>query len=198
MPTLVGMRVELPPGYVPPEPTHPSYGYLTPQERAELEAEERARLGIVPEGAAAEKVAEEGAEAVEEPVTSGWSPPPSPLVAGGKTVVESTPSIPPPTGEVEEVEAVEATVAHTGWVPEPPPVEPVPATLGEFRWDARAQQWVTTTAVAEGAEEEPAPDVAAAAGGRGASSSWTSADGSRYRWDARAQRWVTDPPGGST
>ena len=46
MPTLVGMRVELPPGYVPPEPTHPSYGYLTPQERAEFEAEERTRLGL--------------------------------------------------------------------------------------------------------------------------------------------------------
>ena len=34
------MRVELPPGYVPPEPTHASYGYLTPQERVEFEAEE--------------------------------------------------------------------------------------------------------------------------------------------------------------
>src|SRR5690349_8887446 len=186
------MRVELPPGYVPPEPTHPSYGYLTPQERAELEAEERARLGIVPGPESVEGVSE-----APEPVVVTWSPPPSPLVAGGKTVVESTPSLPPPTMEVEAVEAVEATVAHTGWVPEPPPVEPVPATLGEFRWDARAQRWVTTAAGAEAAEEEPAPDVAAAAGGRGASSSWTSADGSRYRWDARAQRWVTEPPEGS-
>ncbi len=26
----------LPVGYVPPEPTHPTYGYLTPQQRAEL------------------------------------------------------------------------------------------------------------------------------------------------------------------
>jgi hypothetical protein len=41
--------------------------------------------------------------------------------------------------------------------------------------------------------EEPLPDVAAAAGGRGASSSWTTADGQRLRRDARAQRWVTEP-----
>jgi hypothetical protein len=42
------MRVELPEGYVPPEPTHPQYGYLTPEEQEAFEAEERARLGIVP------------------------------------------------------------------------------------------------------------------------------------------------------
>ena len=42
------MRVELPEGYVPPEPTHPLYGYLTPEEREAFEAQERARLGIVP------------------------------------------------------------------------------------------------------------------------------------------------------
>ena len=42
------MRVELPEGYVPPEPTHPTYGYLTPEEQAEFEAAERARRGIVP------------------------------------------------------------------------------------------------------------------------------------------------------
>ena len=104
------MRVELPPGYVPPEPTHPSYGYLTP--------EERVRQGIVPG-------VEEATEAVEEPVTAGSSPPPP--------IVEMS------------LEVEEATVAHTGWVPEPPPDEqvPAPATLGEFRWDARAQQCVT-------------------------------------------------------
>ena len=168
MPTLVGMRVELPPGYVPPEPTHPSYGYLTPEERVEFEAEERARLGIVPGVPVVAEVEEESA-----PVVVTWSPPSAAEVA---------------------VEAEEATVAHTGWVPEPPPaVEPASsATLGEFRWDARAQQWVAAEAVP--VAEEPAPDVAAAAGGRGASSSWTSADGSTYRWDARAQQWVTDPP----
>ena len=120
MPTLVGMRVELPPGHVPPEPTHPSYGYLTPEERIEFEAGERARLGIVPG-------VEEATEVVQEPVTAGWSPPP-----------------PPPIVEMS-LEVEEATVAHTGWVPEPPPDEqvPAPATPGEFRWDARAQQWVT-------------------------------------------------------
>ena len=30
-----------PPGHVPPQPTHPSYGYLTPEELAEIEAQER-------------------------------------------------------------------------------------------------------------------------------------------------------------
>lgn len=30
----------LPPCYVPPEPTHPTYGYLTPEELAELAAAE--------------------------------------------------------------------------------------------------------------------------------------------------------------
>ena len=123
------MRVELPPGYVPPEPTHPSYGYLTPQERAEFEAEKRARLGIVP--AASEAV---------------------PRVGGGKTTAEFAPPLPPPAVEMAPeaglevaLEVEEATVAHTGWVPAPPPEEPVAAaaTLGEFRWDARAQQWVT-------------------------------------------------------
>ena len=168
MPTLVGMRVELPPGYVPPEPTHPHYGYLTPEEQDEFEASERARVGIVP-GVPAEPVL------AGEPVEVTWS---SPVAA-----VDAP--------EVLEVE--EATVAHTGWVPEPPSEVPAAATLGEFRWDARAQQWVEAEAPVA---EEPAPDVAAAAGGRGASSSWTSADGARYRWDARAQQWVTDPPDG--
>jgi hypothetical protein len=37
------MRVELPEGYVPPEPTHPFYGYLTPDELEAYEAEEGAR-----------------------------------------------------------------------------------------------------------------------------------------------------------
>ena len=93
-------------------------------------------------------------------------------------------------------EAEEATVAHTGWVPQPPPEpagsEPTrqPAALGavgEYRWDAYKQEWVRL------AGTDPLPDVAAAAGGRGASSSWTTADGQRLRWDARAQRWVTEP-----
>lgn len=163
------MRVELPPGYVPPEPTHPHYGYLTPEEQDEFEAEERARLGIVP-GVPAEPVL------AEEAVEVTWSPP---VVAA--------------VGAPEVPEVEEATVAHTGWVPEPPSEVPAAATLGEFRWDARAQQWVEAEAPVA---EEPAPDVAAAAGGRGASSSWTSADGARYRWDARAQQWMTDPPDG--
>jgi hypothetical protein len=87
------MRVELPEGYAPPQPTHPSYGYLTPQERETFEAEERARLGIVPG-----VVEEPQVEGVEEPASS-WAP------AAAEPVSE----------------ADEATVAHTGWVPQPPP-----------------------------------------------------------------------------
>lgn len=191
------MRVELPPGYVPPEPTHPFYGYLTPQEQEEYEAEERARAGIVP-GVVVQAEAAEQEAAEQEPVAVPWAPPA--IAAGrGESAAETGPLSPPLTGEEvgEPDEAVEVTVAHTGWVPGPPAEPAVVAradestslgAAGEHRWDARAQRWVPAAS-----EEEPPPDVAAAAGGRGASSSWTSADGSQYRWDARAQRWVTDP-----
>jgi hypothetical protein len=163
------MRVELPEGYVPPEPTHPMYGYLTAEEREAFEAQERARLGIVP-GVVEEAEVEAEVEEAEE-VASSWAP---------------------ATAEpMSEAEA--ATVTHTGWVPNPPPEpagsEPLePAALGavgEYRWDAYKQEWVLAT--------DPLPDVAAAAGSRGASSSWTTSDGQRLRWDARAQRWVTEP-----
>jgi hypothetical protein len=179
------MRVELPEGYVPPEPTHPMYGYLTPQEQAAFEAEERARRGIVP-GAVAETELQEVEEAEE--ATSSWAPAAASLI---EPVSE-------PVSEAEE-----ATVARTGWVPAPPPAPPPePAepvalgAVGEFRWDASRQEWVSTATPAPVAAEQAVPDVAAAAGGRGASSSWTTADGQRLRWDARAQRWVTEPPDG--
>ena len=99
-------------------------------------------------------------------------------------------------------EAEEATVARTGWVPQPPPtgrsrhVEPAAlGAVGEYRWDAYKQEWVSAATAAPVAPRSRRPDVAAAAGGRGASSSWTTADGQRLRWDARAQRWVTEPAG---
>ena len=192
------MRVELPEGYVPPQPTHPMYGYLTPQEQEAFEAEERVRLGIVP-GVAAVPEAPEGAEV---PPVASWAPP----------VLSTLPTLPALEEESEQEElgdpdeAAEATVGRTGWIPAPPPepaVEPVtvePAALGavgEYRWDAYRQAWVpagTGATAAPVVAEEPPPDVAAAAGGRGASSSWTSGDGSRFRWDARTQRWITEPP----
>ena len=178
------MRVELPEGYVPPEPTHPAYGYLTPEEQAELEAAERARRGIVP-GVVAEAEVEEAEEA-----TSSWAPAAAPVTA----------SVTAPVLTHEPVsEAEEATVGRTGWVPAPPPEPAEPVALGavgEFRWDASRQEWVSTATPAPVAAEQPVPDVAAAAGGRGASSSWTTADGQRLRWDARAQRWITEPPEG--
>ena len=192
------MRVELPEGYVPPQPTHPMYGYLTPQEQEAFEAEERVRLGIVP-GVAAVPETPEGAEV---PAVATWAPP----------VLSTLPTLPAleEQSEQEELgdpdEAAEATVGRTGWIPAPPPepvVEPVtvePAALGavgEYRWDAYRQAWVpagTGTPAAPVVAEEPPPDVAAAAGGRGASSSWTRGAGSRFRWDARAQRWITEPP----
>ena len=195
------MRVELPEGYVPPQPTHPMYGYLTPQEQEAFEAEERVRLGIVP-GVAAVPEAPEGPEGAEVPAVASWAPP----------VLSTLPTLPALEEESEQEElgdpdeAAEATVGRTGWIPAPPPepaVEEVtiePAALGavgEYRWDAYRQEWVpagTGATAAPVVAEEPPPDVAAAAGGRGASSSWTSGDGSRFRWDARAQRWITEPP----
>ncbi|HYQ32801.1 MAG TPA: hypothetical protein VEQ83_06280, partial [Lapillicoccus sp.] len=63
------MRVELPEGYVPPQPTHPMYGYLTPQEQEAFEAEERVRLGVVP-GVAADPEAPEGPEGAEVPAAA--------------------------------------------------------------------------------------------------------------------------------
>lgn len=59
------MRVELPEDYVPPQPTHPTYGYMTPEELEEFEAQERERLGIVP------VVEEPGSEATEEAASLG-------------------------------------------------------------------------------------------------------------------------------
>ena len=192
------MRVELPEGYVPPQPTHPMYGYLTPQEQEAFEAEERVRLGIVP-GVATVPEAPEGHEGAEVPAMASWAPPVPPTLPALEEETEQE-----ELGEPDE--AAEATVGRTSWTPAPPPdpeVEPVtvdPAALGavgEYRWDAYRQEWVpagTGTPAAPVVAEEPPPDVAAAAGGRGASSSWTSGDGSRFRWDARAQRWITEPP----
>ncbi|MEP6649265.1 MAG: hypothetical protein ABJA74_05035 [Lapillicoccus sp.] len=186
------MRVELPEGYVPPEPTHPLYGYLTPEEQSEYEAAERARLGIVPGAAPGEL---EESEEAEAPTGSSWAPPPPPLAPGGKNAAELGPSLPP----LEAEEAEEATVAHTAWVPSPPPeattVEPATmGAVGDYRWDSYKQEWVLAASPSPDAIAEPPPDVATAAGGRGASSSWTSTDGHRFRWDARAQRWITEPP----
>ena len=73
------MRVELPEGYVPPQPTHPMYGYLTPQEQEAFEAEERVRLGIVP-GVAAVPEAPEAPEGAEVPAMASWAPPVPPTL----------------------------------------------------------------------------------------------------------------------
>ena len=107
------MRVELPEGYVPPEPTHPLYGYLTPEEQEAFEAEERARLGIVPgvmEGAEVEE-----SEEAEEPASS-WAPVAAAEAAPAPTTLTTLAALTEPVSEAEE-----ATVAHTGWVPQPPP-----------------------------------------------------------------------------
>jgi hypothetical protein len=108
------MRVQLPEGYVPPEPTHPFYGYLTPDELEAYEAEER---------------------------------PSSP--GRGENVPDRGPLSPPLVREASLNEAEEATVAHTGWVPEPPPESPpespvtvvaAPAAMGDYSWDAYKQE----------------------------------------------------------
>jgi hypothetical protein len=204
--------VPLPEGYVPPDPTHPLYGYLTPDELEAYEAEERARLGIVP------GVAEPSATEVEsQPATVPWAPPSA--SGGGKHGAESGPLSPPLVSEVPVTEAEEATVAHTCWVPEPPPelrsavtvapaAEPAvtPGAMGEYSSDTYRQEWVRATSRAPDAVEEPLPDVAAAAGERGASSSWTTADGQRSAgtrgrsagspspWKGRASRAVSRCP----
>ena len=184
------MRVELPEGYVPPDPTHPLYGFLTPDELEAYEAQERARSGIMP------GVVEPSVTEVEpQPVTVAWAPP---LVSEGENVPESGPLPPSLVSAAPVIEAEEATVAHTGWVPAPPPEpEAVVATMGGYAWDAYKQEWVLAAHRPPDAAEEPPPDVAAAAGGRGASSSWTGGDGQRFRWDARVQRWITEPAEGS-
>src|SRR5436190_1862361 len=143
--------VPLPEGYVPPDPTQPLYGYLTPDELEAYEAEERARLGIVP------GVAEPSATEVEsQPATVPWAPPSA--SRGGKHGAESGPLSPPLVSEVPVTEAEEATVAHTCWVPEPPPelrsavtvapaAEPAvtPGAMGEYSWDTYRQEWVRAT-----------------------------------------------------
>ena len=111
------MRVELPEGYVPPQPTHPDYGYLTPQERAGLDAAEPEPAGR--ERDETEPVAEPVAERVEtgsvaEPVAEIREPSTGGLELG-------TPPRPP------------------GWVPPPPPSPPA---APELRWDAYHQEWV--------------------------------------------------------
>lgn len=66
------MRIELPQDYVPPQPTHPTYGYMTPEELEAFEAQERERLGLVP------VVEEPGTEATEEAAALESSAPASP------------------------------------------------------------------------------------------------------------------------
>jgi hypothetical protein len=107
------MRVELPEGYVPPESTHPFYGYLTPDELEVYEAEEGVRLGIVP------GVVEPSARDAEpQPGTAAWAPQSR---IQGENAPETRPSSPPLVSEAPLAEAEEATVAHPGWTPEPPP-----------------------------------------------------------------------------
>ena len=90
----------LPKGYVPPAPTHPSYGYLTPEELAEIEAQAReqaarAELEAVPEVASPEPVDPEAAAAwVPPPPAEPWVPAPVAQAqadrrAGGRTAART-------------------------------------------------------------------------------------------------------------
>ncbi len=248
-----GVRIELPDDYVPPQPTHPTYGYLTPEELEDFEAQERIRLGIVPsvqEGelgelgdgeqpvgpVAAARVPRSSRAPDETPKGSAeWTARglliPDEVEVSRRRLVREPVSRQPgedeTAGKVTEVEVlaepeqvVEAPgYASGGWLPSEPVVEEptlssgrplpeAPATvLGQvtdYTWDAYRQEWVSRTAnrVAPTSSgggrqvvlEEPNVDVAAAAGGRGATSSWTSADGQTYRWDARGQRWIVERP----
>ena len=86
------MRVELPEGYVPPEPTHPHYGYLTPEEQEAVRGGAR-----------------------------GLAPPRPPRLPVAGTKRPGTRTVLTPTrGGARRQEAEEATVARPGWVPEPP------------------------------------------------------------------------------
>ena len=172
------MRVELPEGYVPPEPTHPMYGYLTPQEQEAFEAEERVRRGIVP-GVVAVSEVPRVAEAEEAPASS-WAPPVPHAAraarARGGDRARSSANRTRPSRPRRRRSGVPA--GSRAPPPDPPPTRPKPVALGavgEFRWDASRQEWVSTATPAPVAAEQRRPDVAAAAGGRGASSSWTSA-----------------------
>ncbi|MEO7234575.1 MAG: hypothetical protein ABIW80_04295 [Lapillicoccus sp.] len=185
------MRIELPEGYVPPQPTHPHYGYLTPEELAELQAAEDAEH---------EAAKDEGQGIVVPALDPDAGMPlaaPSPWAPESESEPEPEPEPEPEQIPVMPEAPDEATRPRpTGWVPQAPPEPsptptPSPAPSGEPRWDAYRQEWVTAPAAAA---EEPPPDVAAAAGGRASSSSWTSADGQRYRWDAHAQEWIAEAP----
>jgi hypothetical protein len=116
-------------------------------------------------------------EAEPQPGTAAWAPQSR---IEGENAPETRPSSPPLVSEAPLAEAEEATAA-----------------MSEYSWDAYKQEWIRSASRSPDATEEPLPDVAAAAGGRGASSSWTSADGQRFRGDARAQRWITEPAEGS-
>jgi len=75
-------RGEGPRGYLPPEPTHPNYGYLTPEEVAQLEAQEREepppeRQPVSPPMPEPPVEPEAEPEALVEPeVESSWVPDP--------------------------------------------------------------------------------------------------------------------------
>lgn len=247
------MRIELPEDYLPPQPTHPTYGYLTPEELVDFEAEERIRLGIVPSveegelGDSGEGEQPGGAVAAARVPRSSRAPEetqqgnpdwtahglliPDEVEVSQRRLVREPVALQPGEDETlgkvvgaevlaEPEQVVEAPgYASGGWVPSEPVVEELSAPAGsqapeipstvlgqvtDYTWDAYRQEWVSRTAnrvastpTGGGRQvvvEEPNVDVAAAAGGRGATSSWTSADGQTYRWDARGQRWIVEGP----
>jgi len=119
---------EAPEGYVPPAPTHPNYGYMTPEEIAELVAQERERAE------AAERV--ERTEVVflpPTPAASTWAPPepaPEPPLEPleppvGREVASEQPR------PAEVVEGPVPPEAPTVWVPAEPAEPWVPAPVAE-------------------------------------------------------------------
>jgi len=158
---------EAPKGYVPPPPTHPTYGYLTPEEIAELEAGERERA----EAAELEAQRTERTEIVYLPPTppvSTWAPSePEPAPASWAAPEgESVPGAEQGVGPDGPAVWVPAPPAQP-WVPEPaasdpepaPEPEPEPAPEPEVvASDAEPGPQPEPEVVASDAEPVPQPD----------------------------------------
>ena len=123
---------EVPRGYLPPQPTHPTYGYMTPDELEAFEAMERERLGLVPEveePAVAARVEEHEVPDLVGPPMSPWAPLQPPLQPPRPPPVQPPPAQPAPTGVplgrgekgVEQPHAAAPEPPPVPWVPSPPP-----------------------------------------------------------------------------
>ena len=205
---------EVPRGYLPPQPTHPTYGYMTPDELEAFEALERERLGLVPEVEDPGVLEPEAAEVPERvvPPMSPWAlqvplPPP----------VQPPPAQPAPTGVplgrgekgVEQPHAAAPEPPPVPWVPSPPPEPwvapsvpdpdpvpepaaepaPVPEPAGEPE-----REPVPMSPPSVEPEARPLPARAAPAAVPARREGTGQGDFGDFVWDAYGQQWVRQDP----